>query len=75
MPDEDRDCLRRCFSTPDGRRVLGMLLIELGFFDQNKTPEQMALTNFAKSLLRRIGFTDKPQKIDTLVNKLFEIGE
>ncbi len=73
--NEDRECFRRCFGTNDGRRVLGMILMDLGYFDEDKTEKQAVLTNYAKRLLQRMGFTDKPEKVRQLVDKLFEISQ
>jgi len=69
---------RTCFSTDAGKRVLGHLLVEAGYFDTDvKTPEETAVLNYAKKILKNMGlFFEKDNKIigvDSFVNKLFEI--
>ena len=69
---------RTCFSTDAGKRVLGHLLVEAGYFDTDlKTPEELAVLNYAKKILANVGlFSMKKKKItgiDSFVNKLFEL--
>lgn len=40
------------FSTAEGRRVLGHMLIELGFFDTCETEEEYVRRNYAIHILR-----------------------
>ena len=50
---------RTCFSSDVGRRVLGHLLAEAGYFDDDlQTPEEIAVENYAKGILRRMGILD-----------------
>jgi len=69
---------RLCFGTDAGKRVLGNILVEAGYFDTDlKTPEEQAVLNFAKKILNKMGlFQVKDNKligVDTFVNKLFEM--
>jgi len=71
--DEHRECYRRCFSTPDGKKVRANLLWELGwFYTANPKPE---LRNFACRLVWTMGFVDNPAKAIELVGKMFEISQ
>ncbi len=65
---------RTCFSTDAGQRVLGDILLEAGFFDTDKfTPEEIAVQNFAKKILKKIGICKDPKDMDGFVQKLFEL--
>ncbi len=73
---------RTCFSTDAGRRTLGDILSEAGFFDTDlKTSEEMAVENFTKKILRKIGLCGEEPKsswlskenFDSFVQKLFEL--
>ncbi len=65
---------RTCFSTDAGQRVLGDILLEAGFFDTDKfTPEEIAVQNFAKGILKKIGICKDPKDMDSFVQKLFEL--
>lgn len=72
MIDQAQLVYRSVFSSAEGRKVLGMLLIDLGFFDEADTPEQVALRNFAKRLLNRLGLFEL-ENVGKFVDKLFEI--
>ena len=74
---------RTCFSTGAGMRTLGDILSEAGFFDTDlKTPEEIAVQNFAKKILRKMGLCGEdpefswlsPDNIDSFVQKLFELS-
>lgn len=71
--DEHRDCYRRCFGTPDGRKVLGYMLIDMGYFDGRAGDSE--LRNYAAGLMQTLGFTDGPKKVEQLVEKCFEISQ
>ena len=65
---------RNCFSTDVGKRVLGHMLLEAGFFDSDlKTSDELAVENFMKNVLKIIGVYDHPDKMKQLVDKLMEI--
>ena len=70
--DEHRECYRRSFGTPDGRKVLANILINSGLFDTGGEP---VLHDNAVRLLNTLGFVDTPKKIDQLVEKMFEIQQ
>ncbi len=76
--DNQVNSYRTCFSTDSGKRVLGHLLVNAGYFDTDlKTPEELAVLNYVKKILLNIGlFSIKNRKvigIDSFVNKLFEV--
>jgi len=72
MKDETQKFYRTCFSTPDGRRVLGNLMGEAGFGRVLHTPEEIAKENFVKMILAKIGITEEVIT-NNLPDKLFEI--
>ena len=69
---------RTCFTADAGRRVLGHILMEGGYFDTNLVTEgEIAVQNFVKKIVRNLGlFAIKEDKIigvDSYVNGLFEL--
>jgi len=65
---------RNCFSTDVGRRVLGHMLLEAGFFDTDlKTPEEIAVENYVKNILKIMGVYDDPAKIGQIVNGFINV--
>ena len=67
--------LRNCFSTDVGKRVLGHLLLEAGFFDSDiKTTEDAAIENFMKGILKKMGVYDHPDKMTQVVNGLVNVS-
>lgn len=61
------------FGSDAGRRVLGHLLADAGFFDPDlKKPEEQAIQNFMKKRLEILGVTKK-DNIVSFVNKLAEL--
>ena len=65
---------RQCFMTDPGRFVLGDLLKHSGFFDPDiASPEEVAVQNFMKIILKNMKIVDKEDKIPEFVNKLFEL--
>jgi hypothetical protein len=66
--DKVIDYYRDCFSTPSGKRVLAHLLADMGYFDNNlKSPEEVAVANYAKTLLVRLGIIGT-QNLDYFAN-------
>ena len=64
---------RSCFGTDSGKRVLGWLMIEAGYFDCDlKTTEEIAVQNFVKQILKNMGIYEL-DIVDSYVQKLFEI--
>jgi hypothetical protein len=73
MSDDLQRYTRECFSTAAGRKVLGQLLIDAGYFDTDlKTPEELAVENYAKKILTNMGLNTK-DTVDSFVNHLIEI--
>jgi len=65
---------RACFSTDAGKRVLAYLLLEAGYWDVDiKTPEEIAVLNFAKKIIRNLGICNHPRDMDSFVQKLLEL--
>ena len=59
--------------TAAGQRVLGNILIEAGYFDCDlSTPEEIAVQNFAKKILKNLGIHGL-SSVDSYINKLFEL--
>ncbi len=64
---------RTCFGTDAGKRVLGDILINAGYFDTDlTTTEEQAVQNFAKTIIKKLGIHG-PDVISSYVNKLFEL--
>ena len=54
--DETQAVFRECFGTAAGRKVLAVMLVELDFFNtEKKTEAEMARSNYAVSLLKKLG--------------------
>ncbi len=65
---------RQCFSTDAGRKVLGQILIDAGYFDTDLVTEgEIAVQNFAKQIVKNLGICTKPEDMSFYVNKLFEL--
>ncbi len=64
---------RTCFNTDAGKRTFGDILINGGYFDDDlKTEGEIAVQNFVKGLVKKLGI-DGPEVVDSYVNKLFEL--
>lgn len=75
IPRSVTDDYRRVFSTPEGRRVLGHMLVELHFFDEIiDNPEEIALSNYARRLLRNLGIW-KGLNVPGIIDAFFELKE
>lgn len=56
MDDLTLEYYRATFNTDSGKKVLAHLLADMGVFDSNlKTPEEVAIANYAKKILIRLG--------------------
>ncbi len=67
---------RACFLTDPGQRVLGDILIQAGYFDTDlHTEGEVAVQNFAKSILRKMGIRayNGPEGVQEYVLKLIEL--
>lgn len=59
MEDKTTDYYRTVFCGADGIKVLAHILADTGFFDDTlKTPEEVALCNYGKRILKRLGIID-----------------
>ena len=73
---------RACFGTDAGKRVLGHILIESGYFDADlTTPQEQAVQNFAKAILKNITGVPveshtilDPSKVNGYINGLYNLG-
>ena len=74
LKDETQSNFRQAFMTASGKRTLGLILVQAGYFDTDmKTTEQLAVLNFVKEhILKNCGLL-KIENIDSYVSKLFEI--
>ena len=57
------------FSTPIGKRVLKVILVDLHFFSRCEDPEEVALNNYAKQLMSYMGQWDMGSE-DFIIEKL-----
>jgi len=67
---------RQCFSGGSGKVVLTDLLIEAGYFDDDlKTTEELAVENFVKKILHKMGVYDKKDlsQQSRFVDNIFEL--
>lgn len=72
MTDETKGYYRRCFSSPDGRKVLAHLLADMGMFDKDGDD---VMRNYAAKIMNTCGFTDTMLRIEQLIDKCFEIEQ
>ncbi len=73
--EEARAMVRRVYSTPDGKRVLTALLLDLGYFGQAESPGDVALRNFAAFYLKeRVGFTKATDAV-SVVELMLTLGK
>jgi len=76
MKNQLRIDYRTCFSGGSGKMVLTDLLMESGFFDDDlKTTEELAVENFVKKILHKMGVYDKKDlnQQTRFVDKIFEL--
>jgi len=76
MKNQLRIDYRTCFSTGSGKMVLTDLLMEAGFFDDDlKTTEELAVENFVKKILHKMGVYDKKDLSQQVrfVDKILEL--
>ena len=72
-PDPIEIYYRQCFGTGSGKIVLKNLLMEAGLFDQLETSEELAVENFAKTILHKMGEYGDARRNETLIEELFNI--
>ena len=72
--DETMVAYRTCFGTDSGKRVLGQILMDSGYFDADiKTEGEIAVQNFAKGIVKKLGICNDPKDVGFYVQKLFEL--
>jgi hypothetical protein len=59
MKDTTQRYFRECFSTDAGKVTLGIILADLGYFDDDLNPEEFCKYNYAKTILKYMGLSDK----------------
>ena len=65
---------RTCFGTDAGKRVLGHILLEGGYFDTDlKTEGEIAVQNFVKGIVKNLGIFDDPKDVGLYIQKLMEL--
>ena len=74
QPSDTERAYRTCFSTDAGRLVLGDILANAGYFDCDVHSEgEIAVQNFARSILKKMGVFGSPEKIKPYVDKIMEL--
>ena len=81
--DENKDItistFRECFGTEAGQKVLGMLLVELDFYNaKRETPTDIAKANLATRLLQLLGVGLPGNEFNiakSIMNMPFTLGE
>lgn len=76
MKDRLKIEYRTCFSTGSGKVVLTDLLMEAGYFDADlKTTEEIAVENFVKKIIHKLGIYDVKDLSQQLrfVDKMFSL--
>lgn len=76
MKNQLRIDYRTCFNTGSGKNVLTDILMEAGYFDTDlKTAEEIAVENFAKEIIHKLGIYDVKDLVQQVrfVDKLFEL--
>lgn len=59
MKNQLRIDYRTCFGTQSGKNVLTDILMQAGYFDTDlKTTEEVAVENFAKEIIHKLGIYD-----------------
>jgi hypothetical protein len=66
-----QEIYRRTFDTDAGRQVLAHMLVELHFFDELVSEEEVALSNYARKLLNRLGL--RAEHIPEIVTQIISI--
>ncbi len=65
---------RTCFNTDAGKRVLGQILIDGGYFDTDlKTEGEIAVQNFVKGIVKNLGIFNDPKDVSGYIQKLMEL--
>ena len=77
--DVKREVYRKVFLSPEGRAVLTDILNDLGHLQMDiSTPEEIALSNYAKQLLAKLGVWqphNEKRIVDAYLNMQYIQGE
>ncbi len=73
MSDETAAHYRNCFSTGSGRFVLHNILEEAGCFRDLETIEELAVENFAKTILHKLEIYGDVRNNAMVINRMFDI--
>ena len=73
MTDPIEVYYRNCFGTGSGKIVLKNILMEAKLFEQIETSEEMAVENFAKTILHKMGEYGDVRRNEMLIDRLFNI--
>jgi len=73
MTDEQK-YYRECFTSTAGKLVLANMMAETRMFDACHTPEEMAVNNFMKMVLVKLGVI-YPDNYDRIANALLELPQ
>lgn len=65
---------RACFMTDPGKRVLGQILMDGGYFDTDlETEGELAVQNFVKKIVRNLGICQDPRGVGSYVQALMNL--
>lgn len=68
---DDRELFRQVFlGSESGKRVLGMLLFEMGFMSPAETPATVATKNFATGLVKGLAHDDEDEAMGTIIEAI-----
>ncbi len=73
MTDPIEIYYRNCFGTGSGKIVLKNILMEATLFEQINTPEEMAVENFVKTILHKMGEYGDVRRNETIIDRLFNL--
>ncbi len=73
MTDPIEIYYRNCFGTGSGKIVLKNILMEAKLFEQINTPEEMAVENFVKTILHKMGEYGDVRRNETIIDRLFNL--
>ena len=72
-PDSIETYYRNCFGTGSGKIVLKNILLEAKLFEEINTPEEMAVENFVKTILHKMGEYGDVRRNETIIDRLFNL--
>lgn len=71
-PEDVMEDYRLTFGTDAGKRVLSHMLVELNFFDEASSEEEVIRRNYAAHLLRHLGIF-RAHAVSDVVSKLLTV--